>query len=161
MDQHPVSSRRRRIYEAAIRIVDLVSYAIVFATGIYAVIATPATVQTELRHFPVLIFTWAFLLLAGGMVGFVGRLTRYWMVENSAAIAAFTGIAIYMILLGGSAVSSTTAAVATGMVVIAGLGMARRWLELQIFGIEPNLTMRQRVAVAMRRRTADVVPRDS
>lgn len=160
MDRHPVETPRRRRFEAVIRIIDLIVYAAVFAGGIYAITGTPKTVVDELAGAELLIWLWAGLLLAGGVVGFVGRFTRYWFLEVPATVLGFAGILIYLVVLGRSAFSSVTAAVATTFVLVA-LGMlARRWAELQIFATDPDATdFRSRMADALRRRTSNFVHR--
>lgn len=160
MDKHPVPPRRRRLYEALIRAVDLVVYAAVFAGGCYAMFATPSTVVDELGDADWLIVFWSIMLLAGGSVGFAGRAFRRWMVETPATVASFTGILVYVIVLGRYAFTSITAAVAVALTVVAALTMARRWLELQIFATEPGLNLRGRFLAALGRRTANTVPRD-
>ena len=160
MDRHPVETPRRRRFEAVIRIIDLIVYAAVFAGGIYAITGTPKTVVDELAGAELLIWLWAGLLLAGGVVGFVGRFTRYWFIEVPATVLGFAGILIYLVVLGRFAFSSVTAAVATTFVLVA-LGMlARRWAELQIFATDPDATdFRSRMADALRRRTSNFVHR--
>ena len=160
MDRHPVEMPRRRRFEAVIRVIDLIVYAAVFASGIYAITGTPKTVADELVGAEWLIWLWAGLLLAGGAVGFVGRLTRYWFLEVPATVLAFAGILIYLVVLGRFAFSYVTAAVATTLVLVA-LGMVtRRWAELQIFATDPDATdFRSRMADALRRRTSNFVHR--
>lgn len=159
MDRAPVPPRRRQVFEALIRIVDLVVYVAVLAGGVYAGIATPKTIADELAGSEWLIILWSVMLVAGGLVGFIGRLTRYWMVETPATVASFTGVVVYVIVLGRYAFTSVTAAVAVFLVVVAGLFMARRWLELQIFATEPGLDLRGRIIAAFGRRTSNTVQR--
>lgn len=160
MDRHPVETARRRWFEAAIRVIDLIVYGAVFAGGIYALVGTPATIVDELQGADWLIWLWAFLLLAGGGSGFVGRLTRYWFVEVPATVLAFFGLLIYFVVLGRFTFTSITAAVATTCVLVAMGMMARRWAELQIFATDPDATdFKTRVADALRRRTTNFVHR--
>lgn len=160
MERYPISPKRRRRYERAIRIVDLIVYSAVFTGGLAAVFAPPTSATDELIQTPVLIALWAVLLLGGGLVGFLGRLTRYWLVEGPGTVAAFFGAAIYLVLLFNAALQSATTTLALALVFIAMAELARRWLELQIFGTEPNATWKRRLRNALTRRTADVVPRD-
>lgn len=160
MDRHPVETARRRRFEEIIRTIDLVVYAAVFAGGVYAIIGTPATVVDELQGFDWLIWLWALLLLAGGLAGFLGRLTRYWFVEVPATVLAFFGLSIYFVVLGRFTFSSITAAVATTCVLVASGMMARRWAELQIFATDPDASdFKTRLADALRRRTTNFVYR--
>jgi hypothetical protein len=159
VDKYPIPQHRRRLYEASIRAVDLIVYGLVLAGGFYAALATPSTVVDEFVGWEWLIGVWAAFLLAGGLVGFVGRLTRRWLVETPATVAAFTGILVYLIVLGRFAFSSVTAAVAAALVAVAALVMLRRWLELQIFGTQPGLDLRGRMLAAAMRRTGDTAHR--
>ena len=161
MDKHPATPRRRALYEAAIRVVDLVVYAAVFLGGIYALVATPNSVVDELAGAEWLLGVWAALLLGGGLVGFIGRLTRYWLVETPGTVGAFFGIMIYFVVLGKFAFASVTSSVAVVLVLAAMGFMIRRWFELQIFGTEPNAKWKVRLQLALARRTANAVSRTS
>lgn len=154
MDRYPVPEERRRRFETGIRLIDLIVYAAVFGGGVYALIATPATVAAELHGAMWLIGVWSGLLCLGGAVGFVGRLTRFWMIEVPATVLAFAGILIYLVVLGRFAFTSVTAAVAALLVLVAMAMIARRWAELQIFATDPDRhDFRFRMAEALRRRT--------
>ena len=102
---------------------------------------------------------WAGMLLLGGSAGFVGRLTRWWMVEAPATALSAFGILIYFVVLGRFAFASITSAVAVALVGVAMLVMARRYAELQIFASEPGSDFRTRAAEALHRRTGDFVRR--
>lgn len=160
MDRYPISPKRRRRYERAIRIADLIVYAAVFLGGFAAVFAPPTSATDELLQTPLLIGVWATLLLGGGAIGFLGRLTRYWLVEGPGTVAAFFGASIYLFLLFNAALKSATTTLAAALVLVAMVELARRWMELQIFGTEPNATWKRKLKNAISRRTADVVPRD-
>jgi hypothetical protein len=160
MERFPISPKRRRRYERAIRILDLIVYFVVTIGGLAAVFATPTSATDALIQQPLLIAVWAVLLLGGGSIGFLGRLTRYWLIEGPAAIAAFSGAAIYLALLFNAALASATTTLAAALVAVAMLALGRRVLELQIFGTEPNAPWKQRIRNAITRRTTDVVPRD-
>lgn len=154
MDKQPVPAERRRKFEAIIRIIDLIVYAAVFIGGVYALIATPTSILTELEGATWLVLVWAALLFLGGAVGFIGRLTRYWMLEMPATVLAFAGILIYLVVLGRLAFESITAAVAALLIVVAMGLVARRWAELQLFASDPeHADFKTRMAEALRRRT--------
>lgn len=159
MDRRPIPPKVRHRYEAVIRIIDLVVYLAVFGGGVFAVFGTPNTVIDELAGWEWVIALWAGLLLVGGGAGFVGRLSRRWMIEVPATVLAFFGITIYFIVLGRFAFSAITSAVAVTLVMVAALVMARRYAELQIFASEPGTDFRTRAADALARRTADFVRR--
>ncbi len=162
MDRYPVEPRKRQRLEALIRILDILIYIAVFAGGIYALAFTPNTIQNELQGFEWLIGLWASLLLIGGGAGFVGRLSRYWVVELPATAAAFFGILIYVVVLGRTAFTSVTAAVAVTLTIVAMLIMVRRYVELQIFGSSPdNKDFSHRLAEIFGRRTQNVPPRQT
>lgn len=156
MDRYPVPVERRHRFEAVIRVIDLIVYAAVFIGGVYALVGTPTMVVAELQGSLWLVLVWSGLLCLGGLVGFLGRLTRFWMMEVPATVLAFFGILIYVVVLGRYAFSSITAAVAALLVIVAMGLVARRWAELQIFATDPDLhDFRSRMAEALRRRTQD------
>lgn len=156
MDRHPIPTERRRRLEAGIRVIDMLIYFAVFVGGLYALFATPQTVIDELAGSMWLVAVWAGLLCLGGAVGFIGRLTRYWMFEMPSTWLVFAGILIYFVVLGRFTFTSVTAAVAALLVLVAMCAVARRWVELQIFATEPGKhDFRYRMAEALRRRTQD------
>lgn len=156
MDRFPIPEERRHRFEAVIRIIDLIVYAAVGSGGVYALVATPATVAAELYGAMWLVGVWSALLCLGGLVGFIGRFSRFWMLEVPATVLAFFGILIYVVVLGRFAFTSITAAVAALLAVVAMGLVARRWAELQIFATDPGRhDFRSRMAEALRRRTQD------
>jgi hypothetical protein len=147
--------------EALIRVIDLVIYLAVAVGGVYALIAPPPSVQTELTGWEWMIPTWGALLLLGGLGGFVGRLSRFWIIEVPALPLAMFGIGVYFMILGSTIFATVFATVATMLILAAFLNMVRRYLELQIFATEPDdHDLRARLLAATRRRTRNVVPRD-
>lgn len=160
MDRYPVPAKIRLWYEAAIRVIDMITYLAVVGGGVYALIGTPNTVVDELVGWDWVIILWAALLLVGGSAGFIGRLTRFWFAEVPATVLAFTGAGIYFLILGRFAFASITSGVAVVMVFVAMLVMLRRYAELQIFASDPHSDFRTRLADALRRRTANFVARD-
>lgn len=160
MDRYPIPDEKRRRLEALIRIIDMVIYLAIVAGGVYALFFTPNTVTVELAGWDWLIGVWSLLLLVGGLLGFVGRLTRYWVLEVPATPAAVFGILIYLVILGRTAFTSITAAVATTLVFVAMAVLIRRYVELQIFASDPShQDFQARVAEMLRRRTQNVAPR--
>ena len=161
MDSHPVPEQRRVRLQAAIRIVDLIVYMGAFLSGTALLIAPFAQIPETLDNHPVLVGLWTAFLLGGGLIGFLGRLTRFWMVETPATVSAAAGALIYVVVLVPYAIQNVFAALTLAF-AIATLGfMVRRWLELQIFGSEPNTKFGQRLELALRRRTANAVKRTS
>lgn len=160
MERFPVPPKRRRIVEMAIRIIDLIIYASVFAAGIYAAAFTPVTIARELAGWEWLVFVWAGFLLVGGLVGFIGRATTIWLLEPAASFASATGMLIYIVVLGRTAFDTITTTVAFLLVTVAFLGVARRYAELQLFGSDPDhKDFRSRFHDAWRRRIPNVPPR--
>ncbi|WXW92764.1 membrane protein [Microbacterium phage TukTuk] len=160
VDSTPAPPRKKRAYEAAIRVVDLIVYAAVFMGGVALTTLPFGQATSILKGYELLVVVWAMFLLGGGLLGFVGRLTRYWMVENSATIASAFGALIYVVVLGRFAFESITALFTWTFVILALLLLVRRWLELQIFGSEPG-DWRHRLALALARKTANTVNRTS
>lgn len=152
----PSVNQARRFKEALIRIVDLVSYATVLAAGIFALWFTPDSVKVALAGFGWLIVTWGVLLVAGGTLGFTGRLSRIWVIEIPGASAGIAGAAIYFVILGTASITSSTALVAVTLVACMMLLLLRRYIELQIFTSEPgDLTIQARIRLALKRRTTN------
>ncbi|WP_156371673.1 hypothetical protein [Microbacterium sp. Leaf203] len=153
--------RKRRALEATIRIIDIVAYFIIFVGGCYALFFTPDSVQRELSGAEWLVPLWAGFLLVGGGMGMVGRITRIWILEPPADVAAIAGAAIYFVVLGNTLFQSVTAGVATTLVFYAIIQMFRRYIELQIFGTDPKVhSFTDRIAESLRRRTANVAARE-
>lgn len=159
MDRRPVPPEVRHRYERVIRWIDLITYLLVVGGGVYALVATPNSIVDELVGWEWVIGLWAGMLLLGGSAGFLGRITRRWMVEVPATVLSAFGILIYFVVLGRFAFASITSAVAVALVGVAMLVMARRYAELQIFASEPGTDFRTRAAEALHRRTADFVRR--
>lgn len=154
----PTINDRRKMKEALIRVVDLLAYAAVFLGGIGAFLVTPSTVRSALYGFPWLIVTWGVLLLVGGFLGFVGRLTRIWVIEIPGASAGFFGSAMYFVILGLASLRLPTAIVAVALVATMMLLLARRYIELQILTSEPgDVTFGSKLRSILRRRTTNTV----
>lgn len=160
MDRFPVEPKKRRAVEMGIRIIDIVVYAAVFAGGIYALFFTPTSVTQQLDGWEWLIPWWASFLLIGGLLGFIARITTFWIVEPVADFAAAIGIVMYAFVLGSTAFESITAAVATFLVSVAFLNIVRRYLELQLFGSDPtHRDFKSKFLDAWTRRIPDVPSR--
>mgnify|MGYP001038523139 CR=1 FL=1 len=101
---------------------------------------------------------WGSLLLIGGALGFVGRLTRIWVIEIPGASAGFFGSAMYFVILGLAALRLPTAIVAVALVACMMALLGRRYIELQILTSEPgHVRFREKVRQILQRRTADTV----
>jgi hypothetical protein len=152
----PRTNERRRAKEAAIRIIDLVVYAFAAAGGAFALLVPPVTIQTQLQGFEWIGVCWGWLLMSAGVLGFIGRLLRFWVVEAPGTTAAIFGELVYLLVLGVTAWQSATAWVALCLVSIATLALVRRYIELQIFTTDPEVrTLKERLEAALRRRTSN------
>lgn len=150
----------RRVKEAIIRVIDIITYAAVLAGGFFAVKFTPDSVITLLAGWEWVITVWATLLIVGGLLGFIGRLTRVWAIEVPGTAAGISGALIYAVVLANMAFMTPTALVAEALVIIATLTLFRRYIELQIFTTEPGArSFADRLTAAVRRRTTDTVGR--
>lgn len=152
---------RRPRAEAAIRVIDMLVYLLVFVGGAYALTAPPNSVVDSLEHFEWLIILWSSLLMGGGLVGLIGRFSRRWLLETPATIAAAAGISIYVVVLWQYTFTSLTAVIATVLAAVALAFMVRRTLELQIFATQPSAVSVRTIREAMRRRTQDVAARNT
>jgi hypothetical protein len=154
----PTLNQRRLRWERTIWIIDLVAYLVMAINGGSALWFTSPFVEDEIR-LPAVIVLWGVLMLAGGLGGFVGRLLGLWALEVLLNVAAWSGAVCYAIII-LSAVVGGSSLVILGMVVLAFLGMFRRYCELQIFTSEPGLTtFTEKVRSLLKRRTGHVVRR--
>lgn len=161
MDRFPVEPKKRKFIELAIRLIDILCYAVVVASGVYAWFFTPNSVTRELTGYEWMIPLWASMLLLGGLLGLAGRISTIWIIEPAADFLSACGILIYFVVIGNAAFSSTTAAVASCFVLMAFLGIVRRYLELQLFGSDPtHRTFRAKAKDALERRIPNVPQRD-
>jgi len=156
---------KRRRWEAVIRWVDIIVALLVFASGWFAVLATPDSILRQV-YFDWLIWVWGSLLLLGGVLAVAGRFIRIWAIELPGLVAAMFGVAIYGVVLGSIAVGGKpTVWVATCIAVIALITMFRRYVEIQLFILEPRetpaRTYRDLVREAIKRRTPDFQPRQN
>lgn len=134
----------------------MVIYLVALGGGIFALAFTPESVVKELADWDILVVLWGGLLVLGGLLGFVGRLTRVWVIETPGTVASIFGAAIYVVVLGATAFTTTTAAVAVCLIVISALCLLRRYTELQIFTTDPEAdTFTERLRAALARRTGN------
>lgn len=156
----PHTDETRRAKEATIRVLDMVVYVFVIASGVFALTVPPETIQRWLAGWEWVAVMWGWLLITAGTLGFTGRLTRVWAVEIPAPIAALFGQAIYVVVLAATAFGSATVWVALCMIIGASVALLRRYIELLIFTTDPEArTLTERLLTALRRRTANVAGR--
>ena len=160
MDTMPIEPRKRRRIEFGIRLIDIACYLIIFFGGLAAMFFTPSAVVEELIGYEWIIPYWAGMLLVGGALGFVARVSTIWIMEPAADIISMFGITIYFVVLGKTAFESVTAILASCLILVALLGVVRRYLELQLFGSNPHdKTIQARLQAALARRIPNVPPR--
>jgi len=152
-----VGAKRVRL-ERAIWVVDLIAYLVLAVAGVGAAVDPSEYVQRTVQ-FEWALWVWGFLLAGGGAVAFIGRLSRVWALEFPANVAAGWGAALYGLILVPTIQSGGSLALAA-IVVVAGLFVLRRYIELKIFTNEPGVdSIRKRLDAAFRRRTKNIVPR--
>lgn len=153
----PRVSESRRVKEAVIRVIDMIVYAFVLASGVFALVVPPETIQRWLDGWEIVAGVWGWLLIVSGTMGFAGRLSRVWAIEAPGTIGAIFGQAIYIVVLAATAFGSVTAWVALCMIIGAMLALVRRYIELQIFTTDPEVsTFSDRFVAMLRRRTTNV-----
>lgn len=151
----PVPTRKRRFYEGTVRVVDLIIYAVIAVGGFVAVAATPTSVVNELGSGSFLVWLWGLMLITSGIAGFLGRLSRRWMVETPATVLGIAGTLIYAAVLARLSMSNISALVAMAFTFVASGILARRWLELQLFAATQSGDVKALIAAAVRRKTAN------
>ncbi len=157
VNSDPRTNERRRVKEATIRVIDLVVYLFAFSGGVFALTVTPDSIRRQLEGFEWIGIGWGVLLIVAGTLGFMGRLTRFWLPEVVGCVFAITGEVIYLVILGATAFTSATAWVAICMITGAMLALVRRYVELQIFTTDPEVkSLAERLEAALRRRTTNV-----
>lgn len=143
--------------ERVIRWVDIAAYAVIFLSGLFVLIAPPASIARNLDSGWVI--GWAVLLMLSGGFGFIGRLTRFWAIEAPGAFAGAFGAAVYvLVLILATLEGQVTGAVASTFVACMSLLMVRRYVELQLFTTDPgDITFTERILTALQRRTKDSI----
>lgn len=130
-------SRRKQILEGLLRAIDVTVGLVAIVAGIFALAATPPTILREVT-LPGLIAYWGLMLLVGGVLMSVGRLLGYWLPQTGGIVLMAGGTAIYAIVIGQVIHNEVGVVVAFTIIVIAGLLMLRRYIELQTFTWEPT-----------------------
>jgi hypothetical protein len=161
-----IATRRRRITNAALRVIDTAVGIAAFAAGVFALVATPPTILREVQ-WPWLVFVWAGLLILGGAALAFGRITGIWLFETTGIAAAAFGLAIYVVVVSTAIPREPGVLVATVLLFLGLLLMGRRYVELQEFTSEwgrlgPVERMQEALRVRHRRaRTAAALTRSS
>lgn len=152
---HFVWSRYKR--ERLIRWVDIITYAVVFISGILTLIAPPESASRALTA--PWVVGWAVLLIISGGTALVGRVSRYWVIEAPGTLAGAFGAAVYIVLLILNTVTGHgNGWVATTFVACMALLMVRRYVELQLFTTDPDdVSFTTRLLALTKRRTKDSI----
>lgn len=160
METFPVEPKKRLRIEMGIRLMDIFAYTVIFIGGVAAMFFTPNSIINELVGYEWLIPYWALMLLVGGGLGFFARVSTIWIMEPAADVISMFGIVIYFFVLGKTAFSSLTAVLASCLIMVSLLFVIRRYLELQLFGSNPDhRDFRSKLRDALMRRIPNVPPR--
>lgn len=153
----PSADKRNRLKALVIRLIDIGIYALVLVGGMFILILTPEAIERQLSDLPWLIMLWSVLLILGGLLGLLGRLTGRWWVEAPGTVISMFGALIYAIVLLGVWAGGERTLVPAAFALVAFLTLVRRYVELQLFTSEPgdvSLTYRIRKAVSHKPPTA-------
>jgi len=154
----PATNQSRLRWERLIWVLDMAAYGVLAVSGFVALFFTSDFVLREVRSREAIV-VWGCLLLAGGVAGFAGRLSRVWAVEVLGNVAAASGAFIYMIIIVVAVVGGSSL-VLLAFITAAWIAMLRRYSELQIFTSEPGLSsFTARALSLLRRRTTNTVTR--
>lgn len=156
----PHVNQRRLWWERLIWLLDLTAYLFLGIAGYAAAFDPSAYVVETLGGMHWVIWLWGSLLFFGGVISFVGRLTRVWAIEYSANVLAGWGAALYLLILIPALTSGGSLALAA-VVYVALAFVVRRYAELNIITNDPRRgSWRHRLDRAIRRRTQNVVQRE-
>lgn len=131
-----LSPRRRRLLAVEKGLDVAVAIVAIFA-GLAALVFTPATVMREVT-IPMLIIAWSGFLILGGLASALGRLTGVWIFETAGIVSMGVGALIYLTVLLGVTPRDPGVLFGCGLILIAVLLMARRYVGLQLFLSEPG-----------------------
>lgn len=133
------NSRRRAVLTAILKIIDIGVGLTALVGGVFAIVATPESVQHEVG-LGFWIGLWGALLIVGGFCSALGRLVGVWILETVGIVGMAFGVLIYIavILSVLQGRGSGQVVLAVCMFLVALLAMIRRYVELQIFLSEPE-----------------------
>lgn len=156
----PRTNETRKRWERLIWVIDMAAYVLIGVAGLAAAISPSDYVETVVPV-PWVVLLWGCLLAGGGLVAFVGRLSRVWAIEFFANVLAGWGAFLYAIIL-VPAVSTGSSWAVMALVLVATGAVVHRYAELRIYTNEPGIrTFRDRIEAARRRRTTNIVPREN
>ena len=155
----PRTNDRRLWWERLIWVVDMSAYLLIAIAG-FAAALFPSDYVMETVQYWWIVLLWGSMLATGGVVAFIGRLSRVWAIEYFANVLAGWGAAMYAAILVPAVLTGSSWAV-MALVLVATGAMIRRYSELKIFTNEPGVrSFSQRLEAARKRRTANTVPRE-
>lgn len=133
LEPKPNPTDRRRVVAAGlIKLIDVAIGLACIVAGVFAIVATPPTIVAEINATPVVVL-WGVLLVIGGFGSALGRLTGIWIIETAGIAGAGFGALIYLVVITSAVNEKNSVATALCLILIALLGMVRRYVELQIF----------------------------
>jgi len=151
--------RRRRAKERVIWLTDLVVYAVLIGNGVLIVFFTSDFINERVK-WEWAIVLWGLSMSFSGVLGFTGRLLRYWTIEMPGAVLALVSAVVYCAVI-GSAVSTGSSLVLLGYVIVALCKLIHRYIELRILVSEPGTEpFAERLAKLLRLRTDLTVERE-
>lgn len=154
------AGRRRLMWERFIWVIDMAAYLLIAYAGYNAAFEPSVYVIETVQNFGA-IGLWGVLMLVGGAVSFIGRLSKVWAIEYACNVFAAWGVGLYAVILIPSVLEGGSK-VLLALVLAAWLLVLRRYAELRIFTSEPGLdTFRKRLDAALRRRTQLAVQREN
>lgn len=134
---YDVRPRRQAFTVRALATIDVAIGVVSVLAGLVAFMAPPPSIVREIP-IPALIWLWASLLVIGGTSLAFGRLVDRWIFQTSGIAAMIPGAGIYLVVLLRSSALDIGVLCAAGLILLAMLFMARRYLELQAFTAVPR-----------------------
>lgn len=109
---------------------------LVTVTGAAAILSPPLTVAHHIG--PILTLVWGFLVLTGGILGFIGCLPGWWWVERAGIIAATTGTLMYLaVVVALHFQEPSSRLVPAGFVVLSLFAYVIRWVRIMGPQVDP------------------------
>lgn len=151
-------TRHRRGWERTLWVVDMIVYLILGVAGLSVLLDPADYVLVAVGGSVWILLLWSMLLIVGGMGSFVGRASRFWIIEYSTNVLVGWGSALYLLVI--LAALDSWGQVGVAALVFIALGFTlRRYAELNILVGEPRTgRLRERMASDIARRTEDTIP---
>ena len=133
----PKNTRRRAALEALLKLLDVTVGLAVLTGGVFALVATPNSVTSEV-NLPFFVLAWSLMLIVGGFSAALGRLTGIWILETSGIASSAAGALIYLVIASKLLLTDFGVGLAITLILVAILALFRRYIELQILLSEPG-----------------------